>query len=351
MLQKGQRLGELTVVAPIGEGSHAAIYKVRHDDGTRAALKVLHTTDPIARERLAREGKALAGLKHPNVVQLYGSLEVDGRPALLMELVAGPTLADWLDAGGAKGVDEALDLFRGIARGVQAVHSVGLVHRDLNPGNIILAISTSKRVIPKLVDFGLVRLPHAPGLSRPGPMGTPAYIAPEQIADGRNASARSDLFALGCILYELVAQERAFQGADVLALYEAARSEDYVPLRTVRPEVPEYVGDVVTQLLRAKPDDRFDSVAEVLETLYLDEVPDVTEDLVPEVFQVWSEVRVSTATAAAVRQLAPAQTVPVVTRAAEPQGPSGGGVPVVVVAVAGGMGLLIGLLGAWLVLA
>jgi serine/threonine-protein kinase len=352
-LREGQRLGELTVVAPIGEGSHAAIYKVRHDDGTRAALKVLHTTDPVAKERLAREGRALAELKHPNVVQLFGSLEVDARPALLMELVAGPTLADWMDAGGARGIDEALDLFRGIARGVQAVHSVGLVHRDLNPGNILLSISASKRVVPKLVDFGLVRLPDAPGLTRPGAMGTPAYMAPEQTVDGRKASARSDLYALGCILYELVAHERAFQGADTLSLYQAAREEAYLPLQTVRPEVPDYVGDVVTQLLRADPEARFESVAEVLETLYLDDVPDVTEDVVPEVFQVWSEARVSTATAAAVREMAPAQTVPAVPRAVEPETPAAT-LPrgaVVGLGIGGLLGLCLGLLLAWWVLA
>jgi len=351
-LQSGQRLGELTVVGLLGEGSHAAIYKVRHDDGSRAALKVLHTTDPVAVERLAREGRALAGVKHPNVVQMYGSREVDGRPALLMELVAGPTLGDWMDSGGARGIDEALDLFRGIARGVQAVHAVGLVHRDLNPGNVLLSISATKRVVPKLVDFGLVRLPDAPGITRAGAMGTPAYMAPEQIADGRQASERSDLYALGCILYELVAHERAFQGADVLTLYKAAQEEDYLPLIKVVPDAPDYVADVVTQLLRVDPEERFASVADVLETLFLDDVPDVADDGVPEVFRVWSEARVSTATAAKVREMVPAQTARAVVREVQPESPAEGS-PIRVwvgVAVGGVVGLLVGLVGAMLVM-
>ena len=121
--------GDLEVRKRVGEGSNAAIFRVALTDGTAAALKVLHTTEPTAVKRLLREGEALAGLHHPNVVRCYRSLEVQGHPALLMEFVAGPTLADWLDAGGAADLHEALELFRGIARGVQAIEAAGLVHR------------------------------------------------------------------------------------------------------------------------------------------------------------------------------------------------------------------------------
>jgi eukaryotic-like serine/threonine-protein kinase len=344
-LEVGARLGDLTVVAGIGEGSHAAIYKVRHDDGSRAALKVLHTVEPVAKERLLREGRALGTLHHPNVVQLYRAMEVDDRPALLMELVAGPTLGDWMDTGGAPSVEEALDVFRGIARGVQAVHSVGLVHRDLNPGNIILAISSAKRVVPKLVDFGLVQVPGQPGITRPGAMGTPAYMAPEQITDGHSATARSDIFSLGCILYELLCHERAFQGADILELYKAATDESFMPVTTVRPDVDEHVASVVHRMLAADPDARFQRVEDVLETLFLDDVPLITDDERPEVFAAWSEVRLSTARAAQAREMVPAATISAPARLQLPPGAS-----MVPALVAGLVGLTMGLGLAWWVL-
>jgi serine/threonine protein kinase len=321
------------------------------------ALKVLTITAPGVRERLVAEGKVQSQLNHPNVLRVLDVLDVHGTPGLLMDYVDGPELGDWIDET-QPSLDEALRVFAGIAAGVRAAHEAGLVHRDLKPGNILMATGVDGEAIPKVSDFGLVKAVAGEtlrkGATRAGmPMGTPAYMPPEQIRDASSVDGRADVFALGCILYELVAHERAFQGADTLSLYQAAREEAYLPLQTVRPEVPDYVGDVVTQLLRADPEARFESVAEVLETLYLDDVPDVTEDVVPEVFQVWSEARVSTATAAAVREMAPAQTVPAVPRAVEPETPAAT-LPrgaVVGLGIGGLLGLCLGLLLAWWVLA
>jgi len=312
--------GDLEVRKRIGEGSSAAIYRVSLPDGSGAALKVLHTTEPTAVKRLLREGEALAGIHHVNVVRCLRSLEVDDHPALLMELVAGPTLADWLDAGGAADLHEALELFRGIARGVQAIESAGLVHRDLNPGNVLLSVSSAKRVVPKIADFGLVAGVGGDGLTSPGPLGTPAYMAPEQIEDARTAGPAADRFALGCILYEMVTGERAFQATDDVGLFDAAKNGRYLSPDKVRPDLPDYVTEVITTLLSPDPADRYPGVAEMLELLYLDDVPEITGEIErPEVVQTWSEVRVSTHTAAAVRQLAPGKTtVPAVQREVGP---------------------------------
>jgi serine/threonine-protein kinase len=344
-LSPGTAVGDLQILKRIGEGSHAAIYRVSMPDGQSGALKVLHTTEEAAVQRLLREGKALEGLRHPNIVRCHRAMEVQGRPALLMEFVAGPTLGDWMDAGGASSLEEALELFRGIARGVQAIHAAGLVHRDLNPGNVLLSVGSAKRVVPKIADFGLVTALTGSSLTQAGPLGTPAYMAPEQINDARNAGPASDRFSLGCILYEMVCGERAFQATGTFALFEAATKGDYLHPTKVRPELPDYVADVITTLLSAVPEERFDSIESLLEVLYLDDVPEITADEeLPEVRQRWSEVRVSTSTAAKVRSMVPGQTpAPAADRQATPGLPSW--LPWALVAV---LGLVSGLLAALL---
>ena len=318
--------GDLEVRKRVGEGSHAVIYRVALPGGGPAALKVLHTREPTAVKRLLREGEALRAIRHTNVVQCLRTLEVDGHPALLMEYVAGPSLADWLDAGGARDLHEALELFRGIARGVQAIEAAGLVHRDLNPGNVLLSVTSAKRVVPKIADFGIVTGPGGDGLTQPGPLGTPAYMAPEQIQDARVAGPAADRFSLGCILYEMVTGERAFQATDDIGLFEAATHGRFLPPKKVRPELPDYVCDVVHQLLSPDPENRFDGVADMLEVLYLDDVPEITDELeLPDIRRTWSEVRVSTHTAAAVRQMAPGKTTaPAVQRDVAPSAPAAG---------------------------
>lgn len=306
-LSRGTRIDDLEIRARVGEGAHAAIYRGTLPDGSSRALKVLHTTEPAAVRRLLREGEVLAGIRHPNIVRCDAAVEVEGRPALRMEYVAGPTLAEWMDAGGAHSLEEALDVFRGIARGVQAIHAAGVAHRDLNPGNVLLAVHHAKRVVPKIADFGLVTAPDGSSLTD-GPLGTPAYMAPEQIENARNAGPAADRFALGCILYELVCGERAFQAVGTYALFEAANKGDYLPPQKVRPELPDYVAEVIATLLSPDPEARYADVAEMLETLFLDDVPEITEEELPEVAEAWTQARVSTVTAAKVRSLAPAAT-------------------------------------------
>jgi len=318
-LKRGSRIDDLEILKMVGEGSHAAIYRVAMPDGASGALKVLHTTEEAAVKRLLREGEALSQLHHPNIVRCHRALEVQGRPALLMEFVAGPTLGDWMDAGGADSLDEALDLFRGIARGVQAIHAAGLAHRDLNPGNVLLSVSSAKRVVPKIADFGLVTALGGSTLTQAGPLGTPAYMAPEQIDDARNAGPAADRFSLGCILYEMVCGERAFQATGTFALFEAASKGDFLHPSKVRPDLPDYVADVITTLLSADPELRFADVATMMEVLYLDDVPEITGEEESEgVRAMWSEVRVSTSTAARVREMVPGKTPEPVVREAAP---------------------------------
>ncbi len=350
MLEPGDCVADLVVEGLLGQGSYANIYQVVTSEGVLAALKVLTTTDPVAIGRLRAEGRILLDLSHPNVVGVYRVLEVDERPALLLELIEGPTLGTWLDARGRPPLEEALQLFKGIARGVQAAHARGLVHRDLNPGNVLLASQGANEVVPKVSDFGIARtLDRQEGLTGAAPLGTPAYMAPEQWQDARNADQRADVFSLGCILYELVTGERAFPGDGVDA-YRRASAGEYLPARQVRPDCPEYVDELLNGMLAPDPADRQPDVPTVLELLYLDDVP--SPDTTPQSAEGrhWAVSQLSTQGASLARHLAP--EVDTTTTRTHPLGPPPptSGPPGWLLPVGVGLGILAIALIAWLLL-
>lgn len=235
ILKPGDLVERYQVEAMLGSGAMAEVYRVRHRTlGTLHALKVLILANARIRERLILEGQVQARMRHPNVLAVTDVLDVDGVPGLLMEFVDGPTLHDVIQ-GGPLSSTEAGALFRGVLAGVAEAHGLGLVHRDLKPANVLVATTPRGRV-PKVADFGLAKLlsdaqPDAPHLTRSGTaMGTPAYMAPEQIRNARRVDHRADIFSLGCILYELMSGRRAFEGDDVLALFNAVASGAYSPL-------------------------------------------------------------------------------------------------------------------------
>ena len=200
----------------------AAVYLGRHAQlDSLHAIKVLFITAPQIRERLLREGRVQANLRHPNIVSVTDVLEVQGAPALVMEYVDGPALDAWL-LEHKPTIDEALWLFRGIVRGVSAAHERGVVHRDLKPANILLS-RTNEGIVPKVTDFGLVKsVSDTKGHTQTGlALGTPEYMAPEQIRDASEVDQRADMFALGCILYELVCHRRAFGRPDKMSTFNA----------------------------------------------------------------------------------------------------------------------------------
>ncbi len=261
----GTHVDRYEVLALLGEGGMARVYLVEHRTlKTRHALKVLNHTHPSVRERLLQEGQLQARLRHPNVVAVTDVLEVEGNPALLMELVEGPTLELelWERKGEPRPVEEALALFDAICAGVEAAHELQVVHRDLKPANILLAAEG-----PKVTDFGLAKAlaeGQGSGHTRTGStMGTPAYMAPEQIRDTKSVDARADVFALGAILYELVCGVRAFQGQDVLELMNAVAHGDYVPPRQRAPGLPKALARSIEAALVVQPEHRIGSVAEL----------------------------------------------------------------------------------------
>jgi Tol biopolymer transport system component len=230
-LSVGARLGVYEVVAPIGAGGMGEVYRARDTRlGRDVAIKVLPpdvAADPERLARFEREAQVLASLNHPNIAHIHGVDDSTGTPALVMELVDGPTLAERI-AKGPIAIDEALAIARQIAEGLEAAHEQAIIHRDLKPANIKVREDGTVKVL----DFGLakafepkqpseLRATQSPTITTPAMvtgagiiLGTAAYMAPEQ-ARGRPADKRSDVWAFGCVLYEMLTRRRAFPGEDV----------------------------------------------------------------------------------------------------------------------------------------
>jgi len=230
MLSIGARIGPYEVTGTLGAGGMGEVYRA-HDErlGRDVALKVLpeaYAADPERLGRFQREAQVLAALTHSNIGSIYGLEEQDGVRALVLELVEGDTLADRL-ARGSLPVDEALPIARQIAEALEAAHEQGVIHRDLKPANV----KVGPDGVVKVLDFGLAKLASpadagahpvntmSPTLSVHATMagvilGTAAYMSPEQ-ARGRPVDKRADIWAFGCVLYEMLAGKRAFDGEDI----------------------------------------------------------------------------------------------------------------------------------------
>ena len=297
-----ERLGEL------GRGGMAVVLHARHRTlGTEVAIKLLSVGSEVLAERLLVEGRAHALLAHRHVVQVVDVVEHQGTPGLVMERVRGPTLAEVLRSGPLP-PDEADLVARAILRGVEAAHAQGLVHRDLKPGNVLLAIDGDE-VVPKVADFGLVKQLDGevtdPLTQTGAALGTPAYMAPEQVRDPRDVDARADVFSLGALLYELVSGHRCFRADDGFELLAKVTRAERVPLverlEAEDREAPHRMLEAVAGALAVDRAQRWPTVAD-LRAAWEDGVvpPDAMASLRARVGAVWAEreaSRVDTASA------------------------------------------------------
>ena len=262
-LAPGSRLGSYEILSALGAGGMGEVYRARDTRLDRdVAIKILPETfahDPERVARFQREAKTLAALNHPNIGGIYGVEEANGVAALVLELVEGPTLADRI-AQGAIPLDEALPIARQIAEALEAAHEQGIVHRDLKPANIKLRFDGTVKVL----DFGLAKamepisapsadVTASPTITSPAMtgmgviLGTAAYMSPEQ-AKGRQADKRSDVWAFGAVLYEMLSGQRAFKGEDMSdTLAAVLRGEpDWVALPK---DLPHTIGILVRRCL------------------------------------------------------------------------------------------------------
>ena len=288
-LTKGMRLGPFEIEALLGSGGMGEVYRARDVRLARTvAIKVLppaFAADPDRRARFEREAKTIAGLTHPHICALYDIGQAvlpnpeprNPTPApldyLVLELLEGTTLAARLQKGPLP-LDQSLAVAIEIAEALAAAHRQGIVHRDLKPGNVMLTKSGTK-----LLDFGLAKLwSHgeqpvsssmgaAASLTVDGTIvGTVPYMAPEQL-EGKATDARTDLWALGTILYEMVAGQRAFAGTSQAGLITAIMSREPPALSAVNPLTPAAVDRLVRQCLAKAPEDRPDTAHDVAREL------------------------------------------------------------------------------------
>ena len=260
-LDAGSRIGPYEVLSLLGHGGMGRVYLARDTRLNRTvALKVLaveRAAHPEAQERLRREARAIASLNHPHICALYDFGTIEGADYLVMEHLEGETLEMRLTRG-PLGLEEALDRAIEVAEALDFAHRAGIVHRDLKPANVMLT-----RTGAKLLDFGIaVPQPDAEiarrieesRLTATGAMlGTPRYMAPEQL-DGREADARTDLFALGLLLFEMVTGQEAFEGEGAV-LASAILRDDPPLVSTLRPEA-EPLDRVINRLLTKDPDQK-----------------------------------------------------------------------------------------------
>ncbi|HEX7841231.1 MAG TPA: serine/threonine-protein kinase, partial [Kofleriaceae bacterium] len=264
------------VIAAMASGSMGVVYKAeRVPVGKLVAIKFLHA--PFANDseflaRFERETRVMSKLAHPNCVSVVDFGVWDGAPYLVMEYVSGTTLRALIDQG-ALPLPRALALIRQIAAGLAHAHAQGVVHRDVKPANIMVSeeIGTGDHV--RILDFGLARLRGAPGRDATQAnvvVGTPNYMAPEQTVGGGLIDARTDIYAAGVVLFEMITGERPFQADDTLALLGMHRAAPIPGLAECLPEgiqLPHGLQDIIDTAMAKSPGDRFQSAIEFAEAI------------------------------------------------------------------------------------
>jgi serine/threonine protein kinase len=278
-LASGTRLGVYEILSPLGAGGMGEVYKARDTRLDRSvAIKVLpaqFATDPLFRERFEREAKAISQLTHPHICTLYDIGQQNGIAYLVMEYLEGETLERRLK-NGALPLDQALKIAIEIASALDKAHRAGIVHRDLKPGNVMLTKHGAK-----LLDFGLAKanrtmapvaglsmLPTTPpNLTVQGSiLGTFQYMAPEQL-EGEDADARTDIFAFGAVLYEVVTGRKAFEGKSQASLISSIMSGTPAPILSLQPAAPAALDRVIRKCLAKDPNDRWQSAGDLTDEL------------------------------------------------------------------------------------
>jgi serine/threonine protein kinase/Tol biopolymer transport system component len=275
-LTSGTKLGPYEIQSPLGAGGMGEVYRAKDTRLDRTvAVKILpgHLSDNLeARQRFDREARAISSLNHPNICTLHDVGHQDGTDFLVMEFLEGETLADRLRKGPLT-TEQVLKIGIEICEGLERAHKSGVVHRDLKPANVMLTKTGAK-----LMDFGLAKAtPTAASpassltmtISHPSAdqpltaqgtiVGTFQYMSPEQ-TEGKEADARSDIFALGAVLYEMATGKRAFTGKSQASLVAAILASEPPPISTVQPMSPPALEQVIKSCLAKDPDDRFQTV-------------------------------------------------------------------------------------------
>jgi Tol biopolymer transport system component len=274
LLSAGAKLGAYEILAPLGAGGMGVVYRARDTRLNRTvALKLLppdKVADPVRKQRFFQEARAASALNHPNIITIHDFGEDGERSWIVMEYVAGRTLAEVIGKQGLP-VAELLRYAIPIAESLSCAHAAGIVHRDLKPGNVM--VGEDGRV--KVLDFGLAKLTERGDSDSLAPthtlgaateegvvLGTTAYMSPEQ-AEGRKVDTRSDIFSFGAVLYEMATGRRAFTGATPMSTVAAVLKGEPPGVRQLNPAVPRELERVISRCLRKNPAQRFQVIDDV----------------------------------------------------------------------------------------
>jgi len=278
-LASGTKLGPYEIVAPLGAGGMGEVYQARDSRLDRSvAIKILPSNlsaDALRRQRFEREAKAISSLNHPNICTLHDIGQQDGVDYIVMEFLEGETLAERLEKGPLP-VAQVLEYGTQVASALDKAHRNGVTHRDLKPGNIMLTKSGAK-----LLDFGLAKAapalaggatltdvtPQVAPVTQVGAIvGTVPYMSPEQV-EGKEVDARSDIFSLGAVLYEMVTGRRAFQGESQFSVASAILVRDPEPINARQPLTPPALERTIRVCLAKDPDERWQSAGDLWKEL------------------------------------------------------------------------------------
>jgi serine/threonine-protein kinase len=268
-LHQARKYGQYRLVRKLGEGGMGEVYLAEHQLLKRpCALKLIKPeagADPIALARFEREVQSAARLSHPNTIEIfdYGHTD-DGTFYYVMEYLRGMSLSELVRRDGPLPPGRVIFLFRQVCSGLAEAHRLGLVHRDLKPGNVFLAVRGGEADVAKVLDFGLVKLTRDPGAvelsSDMTVSGTPMYMAPEQAIGDRSLDARADIYALGAMMYFALTGQPPFSGDSPFAIMMAQARDPVVPPSQVRPGIPADLEQVILRCLAKKPSERYPSV-------------------------------------------------------------------------------------------
>ncbi len=256
------------LIQKVGRGAMGTVYKARHKGLNRiVAIKILRrdlAEDKTQIERLKREAKLLADLDHRNIVRAFDAGESNGFPYLVMEFVEGETLRDKISREGTIDDDEAIRIIRALADALETARRMGVVHRDVKPGNILI----SKNGTPKLMDLGLAKGPIDAGLTQHGAtVGTPQFMSPEQAESPDKADTRSDIYSLGATLYAMVTGRPPFSGTTLAEIITKVMSHQPVPPRVRNPDVSPEVSHLIERMMLKDASLRYATPALVIEDI------------------------------------------------------------------------------------
>lgn len=260
-LKPGDRFGDCMVERLLGQGSMASVFLVRASDGAQYALKVMNPelakNDPTYRERFLREAEFAMKIHHRNLIPVHDAGEESERGFcyILMDYMPGGTVKDLVRKKGALPVTQAIQIATQVAVAMEVAHIHGIIHRDIKPDNIMFDADG----VPKLADLGVARFAADVHLNTQKGMivGTPAYMAPEQMIDSHHIDERADIYSLGLVLYEMLAGKSPNAGSTILGLIaKSIKGEPLPDVRTMRPEVSASVAYVLSLMLAPKVENR-----------------------------------------------------------------------------------------------